>query len=409
MKPSRPPASASPCAEALTQAPAIPRVILLVLDSVGIGAAPDAAAYGDEGANTLGHIDDAVGGLKLENLGRLGIGNVVALAGTPPAATPLGAYGTMAEASAGKDSVTGHWELAGVILDRPFPTFPNGFPPEVITEFELRIGRGSLGNVVASGTEIIRSLGQDSLASGRPIVYTSADSVFQVAAHVDVVPVAQLYDWCAAARAMLTGDLEVGRVIARPFAGESGSFVRTRDRRDFAVAPPAPTILDHAEAAGLPTTAVGKVGDLFSGRGIGRNLPAKGNEACLAALASVVAEEQDPPGSLVFANLVDFDMLFGHRNDPAGYAEALRDFDSALGPLLEALHPGDVLMVTADHGNDPTTPSTDHSRELVPILAVGDRVPPALDVGCRASFADVAATVARLLSLDPPPAGTPFL
>ncbi|MEA2499983.1 MAG: phosphopentomutase [Actinomycetota bacterium] len=388
------------------------RVFLLVLDSVGVGAAPDAADYGDEGSNTMGHIDEAVGGLELEHLGRLGIGNVVDLAGTPPAATPLGAFGTMAEASAGKDSVTGHWELAGVILDRPFPTFPHGFPHEVIAGFERRIGRGSLGNVAGSGTEIIEALGEESRISGRPIVYTSADSVFQVAAHVESVPVAQLHDWCAKARAMLTGDVEVGRVIARPFAGSAGAFFRTPDRRDYAVLPPAPTVLDAARAAGLPTTAVGKVGDLFSGRGIGRDLPAKGNEACLAALASLILEEPDPAGSLVFANLVDFDTLFGHRNDPAGYAGALLEFDAGLGGLLEALRPGDVLFVTADHGNDPTTPSTDHSRELVPILAVGDRVPAGLDVGRRQTFADVAATIARLLSLSlslEPPVGTAFL
>lgn len=376
---------------------------------MGVGAAPDAAAYGDEGADTLRHVDEAAGGLGLPQLGRLGIGNVVTLAGTPPAPVPLGAFGTMAEVSAGKDSVTGHWELAGVILDRPFPTFPHGFPPEVIARFERLIGRGSLGNVVASGTQILESLGEESASSGKPIVYTSADSVFQVAAHVDSVPVAQLHAWCAAARAMLTGDLEVGRVIARPFAGSVGRFVRTGDRKDFAVLPPAPTVLDAARAAGLPTTAVGKVGDLFSGRGIVRNLPAKGNEACLAVLASVVDEEPDPRGSLVFANLVDFDTLYGHRNDPAGYAKALQDFDGALAGLLEALRPGDVLMVTADHGNDPTTPSTDHSRELVPILAVGHRVPAGLDLGRRQTFADVAATIARLLALEPPPTGTAFL
>jgi phosphopentomutase len=374
-----------------------------------VGAAPDAAAYGDEGANTLRHVDEAAGGLSLEHLGRLGIGNVVRLAGTPPAPMPLGALGTMAEVSAGKDSVTGHWELAGVILDRPFPTFPDGFPPEVIDRFERLIGRASLGNVAASGTEILQSLGEESRTSGKPIVYTSADSVFQVAAHVETVPVAQLHAWCASARAMLTGDVEVGRVIARPFAGSVGAFVRTRDRKDFAVLPPAPTVLDTAHAAGLPTTAVGKVGDLFSGRGIARNLPAKGNEACLAVLASVVHEEPDPGGSLVFANLVDFDTLYGHRNDPAGYAKALREFDGALGGLLESLRPGDVLMVTADHGNDPTTRSTDHSRELVPILAVGHRVPAGLDLGRRQTFADVAATIAHLLALEPPPMGTAFL
>jgi phosphopentomutase len=373
-----------------------------------VGAAPDAAAYGDEGANTMGHVDEAVGGLSLENLGRLGIGNVVELAGTPPAGAPLGAFGTMAEASAGKDSITGHWELAGVILERAFPTFPHGFPAEVIAGFERRIGRGSLGNVVGSGTEIIQWLGEECRVTGKPIVYTSADSVFQLAAHVDSVPVAQLHEWCATARAMLTGDVEVGRVIARPFAGARGAFVRTPDRRDYAVAPPGPTILDTAAAAGLPTTAVGKVGDLFSGRGIGRTLPARGNEACLAALASLIDEEPDPGGSLVFANLVDFDTLFGHRNDPAGYAQALREFDASLGELLAALRATDVLMITADHGNDPTTPSSDHSRELVAILSVGGRVPPALDVGRRQTFADVAATIARLLSL-PAPTGEAFL
>jgi phosphopentomutase len=386
-----------------------PRVILVVLDSVGVGAAPDAGAYGDEGANTLGHVDEAVGGLALTHLGSLGIGNVVDLAGTPPAPKALGAFGTMTEASAGKDSITGHWELAGVILDRPFPTFPHGFPPEVVAGLERLIGRGVLGNLAASGTEIIQSLGEESRTSGRPIVYTSADSVLQVAAHVDSVPVAQLHDWCARARAMLTGDVEVGRVIARPFAGTAGHFFRTRDRRDYAVPPPVPTLLDAARAAGLATTAVGKVGDLFSGRGIGRDLPAKGNEACLAALASLILEEPDPAGSLVFANLVDFDTLFGHRNDPAGYAGALREFDAALGRLLEALRPGDVLMITADHGNDPTTPSTDHTREVVPILAAGARVPAALDVGRRQTFADVAATIAHLLSLELAPPGTAFL
>ncbi len=346
------------------------RVILLILDSVGVGEAPDAAAYGDEGSNTLGHVDAAVGGLALPNLGRLGIGNVVELGGTPPAAEPIGAYGTMAEASAGKDSVTGHWELAGVVLSRPFPTFPHGFPEEVIRAFERAIGRASIGNVTASGTEIIRRLGPEHLATGAPIIYTSADSVFQVAAHVDVVSPTVL--------------------------------------KDFAVAPPGLTILDAAAAAGLPTTAIGKVGDLFSGRGIGRNLPAKGNEACMAALHSVVQDASAPGTGLVFANLVDFDMLFGHRNDPAGYAEALRAFDQGLGDLLGLLRPDDVLIVSADHGNDPTTSSTDHSRELVPVLAAGRRVAPGRDLRLRGTFADVAATVAELLAIEPPAAGASF-
>jgi phosphopentomutase len=338
-----------------------------------------------------------VGGLQLPTLGSLGIGNVVALGGTPPAPMARGAYGAMAEVSPGKDSITGHWELAGVILDRAFPTYPNGFPPEVIAAFEQAVGRPILGNVAASGTDIIAALGPEHVATGRPIVYTSADSVFQVAAHVDVVPLETLYEWCWQARQILSGDHQVARVIARPFTGTPGRFVRTPDRRDFAVEPPASTILDVAAGSGLPTTSIGKVGDLFSGRGIGRNLTAKGNEACLAAFASVVTD--DPAGGLVFVNLVDFDMLFGHRNDPGGYAEALVTFDTGLGPILSALRSDDVLIISADHGNDPTTPSTDHSRELVPVLVVGEGLCRGRDLGVRSTFADVAATAAELLSL----------
>lgn len=314
----------------------------------------------------------------------------------------------MAEISAGKDSVTGHWELAGVVLDRPFPTFPSGFPPSMIAAFERAIGRPVLGNVVASGTEIIQELGEVALRTGRPIVYTSADSVFQVAAHVSSVPVTVLHGWCATARGMLTGDVGVGRVIARPFAGVPGAFVRTKDRKDFALAPPGETILDTALAAGVATVAIGKIGDLFSGRSIARDLPAKGNPACMATLGSVLAENPPGAGGLVFANLVDFDMLYGHRNDPLGYGEALRAFDAGLGELLAALGPADVLVITADHGNDPTTPSTDHSRELVPVLAVGRGVPPGLDVGRRRTFADVAATVGSVLEITAPGPGTPM-
>jgi phosphopentomutase len=311
----------------------------------------------------------------------------------------------MAEASAGKDSVTGHWELSGVVLSRPFPTYPHGFPPEVIAAFERSVGREVLGNVAASGTEILETFGPEHLATGKPIVYTSADSVFQVAAHVDVVAPAVLVEWCRRARGLLRGEHEVGRVIARPFTGRPGTFVRTPDRKDFAVVPPGVTILDAAAVAGVPTTAIGKVSDLFSGRGVGRSVPAKGNEACLAALGAVV--EEGGPG-LVFANLVDFDTLYGHRNDPEGYADALRSFDDALSRLLRGLAPEDVLVVTADHGNDPTTPSTDHSRELVPVLVTGRRVAPGRDLGLRRTFADVAATVAELLALDLPTVGTSF-
>ena len=314
----------------------------------------------------------------------------------------------MAGVSAGKDSITGHWELGGVVLDHPFPTFPHGFPPSVIAAFERAIGRPVLGNIVASGTEIIEELGEASFTTGRPIVYTSADSVFQVAAHVDAVPVAVLHGWCATARAMLTGDTGVGRVIARPFAGAPGAFVRTKDRKDFALAPPGETILDTALDAGVATVAIGKIGDLFSGRGIARNLPAKGNPACMATLRSVLSERPPAAGCLVFANLVDFDMLYGHRNDPLGYAEALRSFDAGLGELLGTLGAADVLVITADHGNDPTTPSTDHSRELVPVLAVGRGIPPGLDLGRRRTFADVAATVGSVLEITAPGPGTPM-
>lgn len=381
-------------------------MVIVVLDSVGVGELPDAAAYGDEGSNTLGNLDAAVGGVRLPALGGLGIGNVLPLLGTPPAAPARGAFGRMGERSPGKDSTTGHWEIAGVVLDRAFPTYPNGFPPEVVAAFERAIGRRMLGNVVASGTEIIAEMGEEQLRTGRPIVYTSADSVFQIAAHVDAVPLDRLYSWCRAAREILTGEHEVGRVIARPFSGSPGAFLRTKDRRDFAVPPPGETILDACTAAGLPTVAIGKVGDLFADRGVARSLPEKTNQACLDALLRVC--EAGPEGGIVFATLVDFDMLFGHRNDAEGYARALEEFDARVPALLGALHPEDVLFVTADHGNDPTTPSTDHSREHVPLLVAGEPVRPGIDLGTRQSFADVAATVRDLLHLQPGASGTSF-
>ncbi|MGH2733082.1 MAG: phosphopentomutase [Actinomycetota bacterium] len=384
----------------------IRRAIVLVLDSVGVGEMADAERYGDGGCNTLGHIDEAVGGLRLPTLGSLGIGNIISLRATPPSPSPAGAFGKMAERSVGKDSITGHWELAGVVLDRAFPLYPRGFPQPVIADFEEAIGRPVLGNVAASGTEIIRELGEEHLRTARPIVYTSADSVFQVAAHLEAVPLDELYRWCRQARGILSGAHEVARVIARPFSGPPGAFARTKDRRDFSVAPPAPTILDIARSGGLSTTAIGKVFDLFSGRGIGRSLPEKDNEACLEALLGLLGENREP--GIVFCTLVDFDMLFGHRNDPAGYAEALRRFDDRLIAVLEALGRDDALFVTADHGNDPTTPSTDHSREYVPILVTGEAVRESLDLGVRSSFADVAATIRDLLDLPGPRTGKSF-
>ncbi|HEX2058595.1 MAG TPA: phosphopentomutase [Actinomycetota bacterium] len=380
-------------------------VALVVLDSVGIGGAPDAAAFGDEGSATLQHVAEAVGGIQLPHLGALGLGNVVGVPGVPPAAEPAGAFGSMTERSAGKDTTTGHWEIAGIVLERPFPTYPGGFPPEVMDPFEEAIGSPSLGNVAASGTEIIERLGAEHLATGFPIVYTSADSVFQIAAHVDVIPPESLYDMCRVAREILRGEHEVGRVIARPFEGRPGAFVRTPDRHDFSVLPPRPTVLDAVVDAGLEVRGVGKISDIFAGRGVTSSRPTRSNEEGVTAVVEELAAIER---GLVFANLVEFDSSYGHRNDPRGYAAALEAFDRRLPEILDALGPDDVLMVTADHGNDPTTASTDHSRERVPLLAAGRRVRPGAGCGTRASFADCGATVGELLGVDPAPAGRSF-
>lgn len=380
-------------------------VCLIVLDSVGVGGAPDAAAFGDEGSATLQHVADAVGGLRLPNLERLGLGNIAEVQGVPPSPQPQGAFGTMIETSPGKDTTTGHWELAGLVLDRPFPTYPDGFPPEVIEAFEAAIGSPCLGNVVASGTEIIQRLGRRHMETGHPIVYTSADSVFQVAAHVEVVPLEALYDMCRKARSIMRGPHEVGRVIARPFAGEPGHFVRTPDRHDFSVLPPHDTVLDELVAAGLEVRGVGKISDIFAGRGVTSSRPTRSNADGIDA----VREELEGIGrGLVFANLVDFDQAFGHRNDPSGYAGALEEFDAGLPGIASALGPSDVLMVTADHGNDPTTASTDHSRERVPLIACGPPVGSGADLGQRASFSDCGATVAELLGVATGTSGSSF-
>ncbi len=371
------------------------RVILLVLDSVGIGALPDAAAYGDEGSDTVGNVARLVG-LRVPNLRALGLGAVAALGGAP--VVPVGAFGRMAEASAGKDSVTGHWELAGVVLERPFPTYPEGFPPALMEAFERRIGRATLGNKVASGTAIIDELGAEHVRTGRPIVYTSADSVFQIAAHEDVIPVPELYRMCEAAFELAARGLGIGRVIARPFVGAPGAFTRTANRHDFALEPVGETLLDRLTARGVPVVAIGKVADLFAGRGITRAIrtasDAEGMDRLLESMAST-------PAGLLFANLVDFDTLYGHRNDVAGYAANLERFDGRAGTLLAALRPADLLIVTADHGNDPSTPSTDHSREYVPVLCAGARVRAGVDLGTRGSFADVGQTIAAALGAGP--------
>ena len=380
-------------------------VCLIVLDSVGIGGAPDAAAFGDEGSATLQHVAEAVGGLKLPNLQRLGLGNVVPVEGVAPAQDPQGAFGTMIETSPGKDTTTGHWELAGVVLERPFPTYPDGFPPAVIEAFETAIGSPCLGNVVASGTEIIERLGRAHMETGHPIVYTSADSVFQIAAHIEVVPLADLYEMCRKARDIMRGPHEVGRVIARPFEGEPGAFVRTPDRHDFSVLPPHDTVLDEISAAGLEVRGVGKISDIFAGRGVTSSRPTRSNAEGIAAVAE---EMGSVDRGLVFANLVDFDQAFGHRNDPRGYAQALEEFDSGLPGILASLQPSDVLIITADHGNDPTTPSTDHSRERVPLLATGGVVAAGTDLGARGSFSDCGATIADLLGVTTATKGRSF-
>lgn len=381
------------------------RVILIVLDSVGCGDAPDAADYGDEGSNTLANTARAVGGLKLPNMGRLGLGNITLIEGVPPVGAPMGAYGRLTEISPGKDTTTGHWELSGVSLSRPFPTYPNGFPTDLIAEFERRIGRGTLGNYPASGTVIIQELGEEHMRTGKPIVYTSADSVFQIAAHEEIIPVDELYHMCQIARELLAGEHAVGRVIARPFVGESGNFTRTERRRDFSLLPPRDTILDVLKADGREVMGVGKIEDIFAYRGLTQSNHTGNNMDSVEAILRFMASDAD---GLIFANLIDFDMLYGHRNNPRGYADALEAFDARLPEIQVALRGVDVLMITADHGNDPTTASTDHSRERVPILVAGPRVHRALALGTRNSFADVAATIADLLDVAWNGAGESF-
>jgi phosphopentomutase len=381
------------------------RVILIVLDSVGIGELPDARSYGDAGSDTLGNIARRIP-LRLAALRRLGLARVASINRVDPEPVPAGAFGRMAEASPGKDSVTGHWELMGLVLDRAFPVFPNGFPADLIEAFEQRIGRRTLANKAASGTAIIEELGAEHVRTGRPIVYTSADSVFQIAAHEDVVPVTELYRWCEIAFQLAGKGLGIGRVIARPFIGSAGAFRRTANRRDFALTPTAPTLLDRLKAAGLPVVAIGKIEDLFAGHGITIAIHTASDEQGMDEVERAMTAT---PRGLIFANLVDFDTLYGHRNDVAGYAANLERFDARLAGLLARLSPRDLLVLTADHGNDPTTPSTDHAREYVPLLVAGAAVRPATDLGVRATFADVGQTLAELFGLGPLPAGTSFL
>ncbi len=380
------------------------RAIVIVMDSVGIGELPDAAAYGDQGSNTVGNIHRRVP-LSIPTLRTLGLDRLVPLNRHAPV-PPLGAYGRMAEASAGKDSVTGHWEMMGIVLDRPFPVFPGGFPAEVIARFARETGRPVLGNKAASGTAIIDELGAEQMRSGALIVYTSADSVFQIAAHEEIIPLAELYRACEIAYRIVGEGMGVGRVIARPFVGTPGRFTRTTNRRDYALPPPGETLLDRLRGAGWPVVAIGKIEDLFAGRGITAALHTKSDDDAMDQVERQMARVDR---GLIFTNLVDFDTLYGHRNDVAGYARNLERFDARLQAILPRLGAADLLIVTADHGNDPTTTSTDHAREYVPLLVAGTHVRGRTDLGTRRTFADLGQTLAEMFAVGRLANGTSFL
>jgi phosphopentomutase len=370
------------------------KVLLLVCDSFGVGETPDAADYGDQGSNTLGNTAKAVGGLEAPNLAAMGLGALTDVQGVAAEPAPGSAYGKMRERSAGKDTTTGHWEIAGLIVEQPFPTYPDGFPMEVIQPFERAVGMPVLGNVAASGTEILEELGEEHLRTGRPIVYTSADSVFQIATHKEVVPLERLYEWCRTARGILDGENRVGRVIARPFVGGPGAFVRTHERRDFSVEPFAETYLDRVHASGVPVYGVGKIEDIFAGKGLTEARHSESNDHGID-LTIEYLDRDDP--ILVVTNLVDFDTKYGHRSDPEGYAACVEAFDRRLPELIDAVGDG-LLFLTGDHGCDPTDASTDHTREHTPVLVTGgqlDRRPP-IDLGTRDTFADLGATIATL-------------
>jgi len=391
----------------------LPRVLLIILDGLGVGELPDADAYGDAGSDTLGNTARAVGGLELPVLQSLGLGNIHRIAGVAPSPAPGACFGRMREVSAGKDSTTGHWELMGVITERPFPTYPAGFPDEVIAAFRAATGHDVLGNLPASGTEIIQQLGDEHVRTGKLIVYTSADSVFQIAAHEEIVPLAELYRVCEVAREILQPPHRVSRVIARPFVGSRGAYERTPKRHDYSVAPPPELVLNTLADSGVAVTAVGKIHDLYAGAGIATHQPSRGNEDGMrilaAALASAGKPPTDEPPALLMVNLVDFDMLWGHRNDPEGMRDGLVVFDAWLAGFLATLAADDLLIITADHGNDPTTPSTDHSREFVPVLARLGAPTSGTDLGTRSTFADVGATLTEYFGVAAPAAGTSFL
>ncbi|GAB6139164.1 phosphopentomutase [Halanaerobaculum tunisiense] len=374
----------------------INRATVIVLDSVGIGALPDADQFGDEGVATLPHIAAEVDSLELPNLEELGLGKIIQLDGIGNVSNPQAALGRMAEKSNGKDTTTGHWELAGLISQEPFPTYPEGFPAEVMDQFHEAIGRQSLGNRPASGTVIIEELGAEHLETGKPIVYTSADSVFQIAAHEEVIPVEELYEICQKAREILTGKHAVARVIARPFVGELGDFTRTANRKDFSLTPPEDTVLDHLKEAGQEVMAVGKIENIFAGQGITSAVHTADN---MDGVDKTIDYLRQDNSGLIFANLVDFDQKYGHRRDPAGYAQALEKFDRRLPEIIEELNDDDLLIITADHGCDPTYQGTDHTREYVPLLVYGTNISPGVELGTRDTFSDLAATIADIFDI----------
>lgn len=378
----------------------------MILDACGVGELPDAARYGDIGSNTLGNIAKYVGGLNMPNMSALGLGNIIPIKGVPPCEKPEAYYGKMAEKSVGKDSTSGHWELAGIINNKPFPVYPDGFPDELIEKFKRLTGRGVSGNMPASGTEIIAKLGEKHLKTGDLIVYTSADSVFQVAAHTDIVPLDELYRYCSLAREMLTGEHAVSRVIARPFVGKPGEFKRTPDRKDFSLTPPKGTLLDKLKSAGYDVITAGKVDDLFAGKGMTQSYHTKSNAEGIETIIKLLSGKFK---GLLFTNLVDFDMLWGHRNNAKAFAGGLEYFDSKFPSIISGIGDDDLLIVTADHGCDPTTPSTDHSREYVPILVYSPSIEgPGRSLGVRNSFADVASTIAELFGVEKFDSGESF-
>lgn len=382
------------------------RVIVMVMDSVGMGELPDADRYGDEGSNTLGNIAMQVKDFRLPNLEKFGLGNIEGMIGFKRCDSPVGSFGKMAERSAGKDTTTGHWEMMGIVLPKPFPTYPEGFPEDVIGKFEDAIKLPILGNVPESGTQIIERLGKEHMETGYPIVYTSADSVFQIAAHENIIPIERLYEICKTAREILRGEHAVGRVIARPFVGKPGKFTRTDRRRDFSLDPIDETVLDYARQKGFEVKTVGKIVDIFNGRGITEAIHTHGNMDGVDKTIAFIKEEFE---GIIFTNLIDFDMLYGHRNDIIGYANALTMLDARIPEVIAALKEDDILIITADHGCDPTTPSTDHSREYVPLLVYGKMLKQGIDLGIRDSFADVGATISQYLGIKGGERGISFI